>query len=137
MSTQDESKKHDDLTEAALEAFREDWFSGKCKDPETFCKDHPECGPELRTRIEDFLFVATGLSDGSMSDDNVSMDQQDERDTYSGKMLGDFKIIRRIGQGGMATVYEAKQISLKRKVCLLFLKENFLRGKCPSAGVRR
>ena len=37
------------------------------------------------------------------------------------KTLGDFKIIREIGSGGMATVYEAHQISLNRKVALKVL----------------
>ncbi|MHC4942821.1 MAG: tetratricopeptide repeat protein [Planctomycetota bacterium] len=37
------------------------------------------------------------------------------------EVLGDFKIIRMIGKGGMATVYEAEQISLKRRVALKVL----------------
>jgi tetratricopeptide (TPR) repeat protein/tRNA A-37 threonylcarbamoyl transferase component Bud32 len=35
--------------------------------------------------------------------------------------MGDFRIIRMIGKGGMATVYEAEQISLKRRVALKVL----------------
>jgi tetratricopeptide (TPR) repeat protein len=37
------------------------------------------------------------------------------------EVLGDYKIIRLIGKGGMATVYEAEQISLKRRVALKVL----------------
>jgi tetratricopeptide (TPR) repeat protein len=37
------------------------------------------------------------------------------------EVLGDYKIIRLIGKGGMATVYEAEQISLKRRVALKIL----------------
>lgn len=40
----------------------------------------------------------------------------------SGQTLGDFKILRRLGQGGMGQVYVAEQISLKRKVALKVLK---------------
>lgn len=44
------------------------------------------------------------------------------QEELSGTTLGDFQIIRRIGQGGMGQVYLAEQISLKRKVVLKFLK---------------
>lgn len=43
-------------------------------------------------------------------------------DDISGKTLGDFHIVRRIGQGGMGQVYLAEQTSLKRKVALKFLR---------------
>jgi serine/threonine-protein kinase len=37
---------------------------------------------------------------------------------WSGKSLGDFRLLRRLGQGGMGQVYLAEQISLKRKVAI-------------------
>src|SRR5271157_2953067 len=40
----------------------------------------------------------------------------------TGKTLGDYKILRRLGQGGMGQVFLAEQISLKRKVALKLLK---------------
>src|SRR5262245_57811898 len=40
----------------------------------------------------------------------------------TGRCLGDFRILRKLGQGGMGQVYLAEQISLKRKVALKFLR---------------
>ncbi len=40
----------------------------------------------------------------------------------TGQTVGDFHILRRLGQGGMGQVYLAEQCSLKRKVALKFLR---------------
>jgi serine/threonine-protein kinase len=40
----------------------------------------------------------------------------------TGRLLGDYQVLRRLGQGGMGQVYLAEQVSLKRKVALKFLR---------------
>ena len=43
---------------------------------------------------------------------------------YSGKQLGDFRMLRRLGRGAMAQVYLAEQESLGRQVALKILKRD-------------
>jgi serine/threonine protein kinase len=40
----------------------------------------------------------------------------------SGRTLGDFRLLRRLGQGGMGQVYLAEQISLKRNVAIKIMR---------------
>ncbi|WP_417389703.1 serine/threonine protein kinase [Gimesia sp.] len=43
-----------------------------------------------------------------------------------GRQLGDFKILRKLGQGGMATVYLAEQVSLKREAAIKIMHSELM-----------
>lgn len=47
----------------------------------------------------------------------------------TGRRLGDYQILRRLGQGGMGQVYLAEQVSLRRKVALKLLRRDLASDK--------
>lgn len=53
-------------------------------------------------------------------------EESSKRDTYLGRIIkGRYQIIKKLGEGGMGTVYLAEQISMARKVALKVLHGNF------------
>ena len=58
--------------------------------------------------------------------ENVSTSLPEIQD-LSNQVLGDFRLLRRIGSGGMAEVFLAEQISLKRNVAIKVLRSEMLK----------
>ncbi len=121
MNSHDDPTPHTDRIEEAYDAFCEAWADGERPDLDAFCEEHAACGPALRPRLEEFLFVAEGLEAGSATDSAQRPTPRDEPEPWLGRELGDFRVIREIGRGGMGVVFEAEQISLNRSVALKVL----------------
>ena len=74
------------------------------------------CGDDAALRAYVEKLLAYDHDDSFLEPLGVRVESTKPPDT-----IGDFKIIREIGRGGMGTVYEAEQISLQRKVALKIL----------------
>lgn len=83
--------------------------------------------PELRADVQ-ALLDAYDAAGGFMS--RPAAEQLDEIDTTNAEptvpqQIDDFRLIREIGRGGMAVVYLAEELSLRRRVALKVLPQAF------------
>src|SRR5438105_6003186 len=94
----------------AVDEFMAEYRRGRRPAVEEFAKCHPDVADELR-RVLPALAVLGSSESGS---DLTGPDPEFG-------MLGDFRLVREVGRGGMGIVYEAEQISLTRRVALKVL----------------
>src|SRR5688572_15250418 len=66
--------------------------------------------PELASEISRLAPTLQALVD--LSTDGAQPPAVEPQESFGGKTLGDFRIVREIGRGGMGIVYEAEQLSL-------------------------
>ncbi len=109
----------DSLLAEALEEYLAALEHGEHLDREQFIARYPQLSASLRNALVSLEFVAQVASGGI----HEATEAKSARsvDDYSQQTLGDFELKREIGRGGMAVVYEARQISLGRRVALKIL----------------
>jgi serine/threonine protein kinase len=88
--------------------------AGESVDVEHFIQAHPEHAERLRD-----LVPALGLL-AELEQAPVAESAAEGPPPLAGQ-LGDFRLIREVGRGGMGVVYEAEQVSLGRRVALKVL----------------
>jgi serine/threonine protein kinase len=84
-------------------------------DVEAFVAAHPEYAETLR-RLLPALRVMADLSNSPEDELRACASDVAPRGE-----LGDFRLVREVGRGGMGVVYEAEQVSLRRRVALKVL----------------
>ena len=99
---------------ALVEEISDQLRSGVAVDIEQYVRRHPAQAESLRT-MYNALIAVTML--GTSDNDEVTLSAEPAQP----QQLGDFRIVREIGRGGMGVVYEAEQLSLGRQVALKVL----------------
>ena len=104
--------------QAALDA-------GRRPDRHAFLARHSEIAGELAACLEGLEFVHAATHEArnlvAPLGPGLGDTQTDQNGPSTPVVLGDFQILREAGRGGMGVVYEAEQISLRRRVALKVL----------------
>ena len=102
-----------------LEEFSAQLSAGAAVDVEEFAQAHPEYADTLRKRLPAVRILADLGRSADAGETSVPPPLADTGVEVA--TLGDFRIIREVGRGGMGVVYEAEQLSLGRRVALKVL----------------
>jgi len=108
---EDQQRRLAEIVEGYMVAREE----GLAPDPAEYLARHPDLAEPLRGYLEsvEFLHQAAMGVDGERPAPVEAVTSE--------KRLGDYQLMREIGRGGMGVVYEARQISLDRRVALKVL----------------
>jgi tetratricopeptide (TPR) repeat protein len=107
-----------DATAEALEEYLAAAEAGTAPPREEFLARHPELADELDACLAALRFIGRAAEGPRSVAVEVAAAQAMEE---APGRLGDFRLIREAGRGGMGVVYEAEQVSLGRRVALKVL----------------
>ena len=103
-----------------IEAAIQHLMNGQALDIGAIGAAHPHFASELRELLPKVVTMA-GLGKLRDKPDEVSHLPQDLAAELGSRQLGEFRLIKELGRGGMGTVYEAEQMSMGRRVALKVL----------------
>jgi serine/threonine protein kinase len=114
--SQDDSADSDPRIVAAVKAFMAQLDAGQSPSLSGYLAEHADVADQLRPALEGLAMVHRGAGRPSKLEPSAVAEVE-----FTAKPIGDFKIVKEIGRGGMGIVYEAVQLSLGRRVALKVL----------------
>ena len=104
---------------AALEAYLDALRAGEPCSREEFLFRNAEIADALGECLSGLEFIQTAAV--QLVGSGVTPPNSDAEPVLTRTQLGDYRVLREVGRGGMGVVYEAEQISLGRRVALKVL----------------
>jgi predicted Ser/Thr protein kinase len=105
-SCSDELPSDDRQLAEILDQYLAELQAGTAPDPDDLIRRHPHLAARLEACLAGLRFIHRAERSGAETPGQ----------------LGDFRLLREIGRGGMGVVYEAEQVSLGRRVAVKILR---------------
>jgi serine/threonine protein kinase/WD40 repeat protein len=119
LAHESEAATDDPRLAEVIEEYRAALRSGQRPDRKALCARHPDLAGTLAECLDAIEYVHGVAQDLSRPGPLAVVTRPEG--VRPGEALGDFRLLREVGRGGMGVVYEAEQLSLRRRVALKVL----------------